>query len=188
LQGSSLSFNFTVAQDQAAPGDVVTYAIQVTNNGLATVTGLSFSDILPQEFGQPNGGFGQGFNFDFQANHLTWGDKSQNTLLPGQSLTLQYPVQIDTQTDGVQIIDSALLFADGLLQPLEAQAAPMTILTHDKRMTRLDVRGGKASGLDGKITVNLPGGVLPAARAILVRDLSQEARLAQPRRLAEAAG
>ncbi len=168
-----LLFNLSVSPDQAAPGDEVTFTIKITNNGQLPATGLSFSNTLAQQFGNGKNGFKE-FHYDVQSRLLTWGDSGRlETLLPGASVTLQYVVQIDPKIkDEVQVIDSALLFADGLSQPLASEAALM-VLASDKRLTRLDGRGGKAQDKDGQVVVNLPQGLLPASRGIIIRDLKQ---------------
>ncbi|MDQ3006169.1 MAG: hypothetical protein M3R47_12410 [Chloroflexota bacterium] len=68
-QPSALSYTFSAAPEQTSPGDEVEFTIEVVNTGNTTVTGLSFSNILPQEFGTGQSGL-RDFNFDPQTRCL----------------------------------------------------------------------------------------------------------------------
>jgi uncharacterized repeat protein (TIGR01451 family) len=116
-----LSFNFSASPEQAAPGDEVIFTIEVVNNGRTPMTGLLFSNLLPQEFGFEPGAF-RGFNFDLQTRLLTWNGAQAGviTLAPGQIVTLEYSVKIDAQLDEVQIVDSGTFSAAGYSAPLLA--------------------------------------------------------------------
>jgi RHS repeat-associated protein/uncharacterized repeat protein (TIGR01451 family) len=175
-----LSFNLSVSPQQAAPGDTVLFTIQITNNGNTEATGLKYSDTLPQAFGSAQDGF-KGFSFDAPTRLLTWNgapssnnpaQANQSTLPAGQALTLQYSVRLDPKMkDEQQIVDSALLTADGLAAPLTSQAA-LTVLTADKQLSALDLKGGTAQGLNGHVQVSVPVGALASPEAILIQDLN----------------
>ena len=171
-QPPTLSFNLSASSQQAAPGDTVLFTIQVTNTGTTDATSLQYSDTLPQAFGSAQDGF-QGFNFDPQSRVLSWsGDTQNKTTLPaGQSMTLQYSVRLDpSMKDDIQIVDSALLSADGLTVPLASQAA-LTVLTPDKQLTAVGTQGGTARGLRGLVQVDLPQNALASNGDILIQDL-----------------
>ncbi|HKY54605.1 MAG TPA: SpvB/TcaC N-terminal domain-containing protein, partial [Anaerolineales bacterium] len=169
---SSLSFQFSASPEQAAPGDEVTFTVEIVNNGQTPFTGLLFSNILPQEFGSKQGGF-KDFNFDPQTRLLTWNGAQAGipTLAPGQKITLTYTVKVDAQLDEVQLIDSATFTAVGLSAPLTAEAI-LSILSAKKQMKILDSKGGKATGLNGRIEVDLPANAVDTPRGLLIQDLN----------------
>jgi uncharacterized repeat protein (TIGR01451 family) len=84
----SLSFKLLAVPEQAAPGDEVTFTVEIANNGAAPVTGLLFSNILPAEFGSGQNGF-KDFNFDPRTRLLTWSGVQAGlpTLAAGGKLT-----------------------------------------------------------------------------------------------------
>jgi len=168
---SILSFRISASPDQAAPGDEVTFTVEIANQGGSTATGLLFSNILPQAFGNGQGG-SKDFDFDPQTRLLSW-NGANSTLAPGQILVLRYTVRLESQLDEAQIIDSATLTSDGLAEPLLAEAA-VTVLSPGKQLTMLDQQGGVAAGLNERVRVNLPANSLHAPAGLLVRDLKQE--------------
>ncbi len=176
-QPPSLSFRLSAAPDQAAPGDEVTFTVEIANNGQTPVTGLLFSNTLPGDFGNVQSGAGSGnpsqaFNFDPQTRLLTWsGAQAGAPLSPGQTLRLVYTARMDGQRDEVQIVDSATLNADGLPAPLVAEAT-LLLASPQKRLTMLDSQGGKALGLNGHIEVSLPQNAVSTPRGLLIQDLS----------------
>ena len=193
-----LSFNFSVSPQQAAPGDTVIYTVQITNNGQTTATGLQFLDILPQGFDSSSNGFTD-FNFDPSTRVLTWNSAVNSipplqgpitvtptasptpgvpsTLFPGQVLTLQYSVMLDSQIQqDVQMIESAQLSADGLSIPLSSQTT-LTVVASGEQFTALSTQGGTALGLNGNVQVGLPSSALTAPSGILIRDLRQNTQL-----------
>ncbi|NOT05220.1 MAG: DUF11 domain-containing protein [Anaerolineales bacterium] len=170
-----LSFKLLVIPQQAAPGDEVTYTIEIANNGQTPVTGLFFSNILPEQFGNGQSGF-KDFNFDSKTRLLTWNGAQAGvtTFSPGQKLTLTYTVRIDAQLDEVQIVDSATFSANEIHTPLPAEAT-LAILSSKKHMTMLDQKGGKALGLNNRIEVTLPKDAITTPRGLLIRDLNDNA-------------
>ncbi|MEW6402320.1 MAG: RHS repeat-associated core domain-containing protein [Chloroflexota bacterium] len=173
-QPTSLSLKISASPEQAAPGDVVTFTVEIVNNGQAPVTGLLFSNKLPEDFGNAQDGF-KDVNFDPTTRILTWsGVDSQSgtmVLLPGQTVTFSYSVRVERQTDEVQIVDSAMLIADGFSEPLIAEAT-LTVLSAEKHMTRVDASGGKALGVNGRVQVTLPNNAVDSARVLLIQDLT----------------
>ncbi len=173
-----LSFKLSVNPEQAAPGEEVTFTIEIVNNGKTTVTNLLFSNILPEYFAGEQAGF-KGFNFDPQSRKLTWSganskdEEKSAGILPGQTLILKYTAKVEAKTTDVQIVDTATLIADGLDTPLFAETT-LTILESNKKFTLIDTKGGEALGLNGRVKVTVPDQSLDAPSAIIINDLSQE--------------
>ena len=174
MASSFLSFDLSVSPEQAAPGDEVTFTISITNRATTTVTGLVFSDDLPEVFGNGKNGFGN-FNFDQKTRRLSWnGDKkTRNSLAAGETLTLQYSLKVDSKLDTVQIKDVASLTADGWSDPILAQAI-FIVAPLEKHLSVVGPKGGKAQGLDGKIKIDLPKGILKKLEAISIEDKNQD--------------
>jgi uncharacterized repeat protein (TIGR01451 family) len=174
VSSSFLSFDFSVSPEQAAPGDEVTFTVSITNHAEVAVTGLQFTDELPAEFGTGKNGFGD-LDFDSQTRRLTWkgGKKSKDAINPGETLTLQYGVKLDSKLDAVQIKDVAALTADGWSDPLMA-ATVLTVVPTDKHMTVIGPKGGEASGLGGKVKVKIPEGTLSSTDGIVIQNQSQK--------------
>jgi RHS repeat-associated protein/uncharacterized repeat protein (TIGR01451 family) len=168
-----LSFSLSVAPEQAAPGEEVTFTIEITNDGKTTATGLLFTNTLPEYFGKGQSGF-KDFNFEPQTHILTWAGTKPNeaSILPGQTLTLEYTVKIEAKPTEVQIVDTATLAADGLVEPLIAETT-LAVLASGKKFTMIDTKGGKAIGLDGRVSVTVPEQALKMPSAILIEDLGQ---------------
>ncbi|MCI0552783.1 MAG: hypothetical protein L0287_17675, partial [Anaerolineae bacterium] len=167
-----LSFKFSTSPEQASPGEEVIFTIELANEGKSSASGLLFSNVIPSEFGIVQDSL-KDFNFDLQTRLLTW-DGSRagvTTLAPGQKVTLIYTVKVDAQLDEVQLIDSATFSADGLPEPLSAEAA-LTILSSKKDMKMLDSKGGQAVGLDGHIQINLPENEINTSQGLLIQNLN----------------
>ena len=92
---------------------------------------------------------------------------------PGEILTLQYSLKVDSNLADVQIKDTATLQAEGWSDPLTA-AALLTVVSPDKHMTMIGPKGGKALGLGGKVKVEVPQGDLSTADGISIQDWSPE--------------
>ena len=171
----SLSLEFSASPAQAKAGDRVTFTFMVTNKGTLPVTGLIFSNILPEGFNEFQSE-DKGFNFDTATRELTWkqdGLDSAQQLPAGGSLTLKYTVLIESQVKDAQIIDTANVSADGLKESLLIQAV-LTLLDAGSSLTVLDTNGGDALGLDGRIKVSLPANSLDAPVSVLIQDLGQQ--------------
>jgi uncharacterized repeat protein (TIGR01451 family) len=175
-----LSFKLSVFPEQAAPGDEVTFTVEIVNNGQAPATGLLFSNTLPADFGNAQSGFKE-LEFDPQTRLLTWNGAQAGipTLAPGQKINLTYTARMTGQRDEVQIIDSATLKADGLAEPLLAEAA-LTLVAPQKRLTMLGSQGGKAVGLNSHVQVTLPENAVDQLRGLLIQDLTDSALADQP--------
>lgn len=174
-QQPQLSFDFSASPQQVAPGDEVTFTLKLTNTGQSALTGLSFSNTLPEIFDTTQNGF-KDFDFDPQTRLLTWSgsDQSDQTGLPvGESLTLQYSVRVDAQAGEGQIVDSAVVSADGLDQPVLAETT-LTILPRTTELTQLGQLSGHVDGLGGKVKLDFPGGALPATRWVRIHSLQQD--------------
>lgn len=166
-----LSFKLLVAPEQAAPGDEVIFTIEVANNGQTSATNLLFANVIPEEFGNAQNGF-KDFNFDPKTRLLTWDGAKAGvaTLAPEQKLSLTYKVKINAQLDEVQLVDSASFNADGLSEPLLAEAT-LTVLASDKKLTMIDTEGGEAIGLNGQVKLTVPDQSLQIPSAIIIEDL-----------------
>jgi RHS repeat-associated protein/uncharacterized repeat protein (TIGR01451 family) len=176
---SSIQFDFSVSPAQANPGDEVTFTIIIKNNGKTEITGLIFSNVLPDQLRKPKSENGD-FKFDTKTNTLTWkaGSKKDTgaVILPGETITLQYTATIDSQIDrDIQVVDEANLIMDGMVSPLMA-VLELGIFPQDKKkeFTSLGPQGGKAEGVNGHVHVNIPGGELDATDGILIENLSKD--------------
>jgi hypothetical protein len=138
------------------------------------VTGLFFSDILPEDLGNAENGF-KGFEYDPQTRLLTWDGARAGvpSLEPGQKMSLTYTVRLAAQHDEVSLIDSASLNADGLAEPLWAEIG-LTLLVPQKQLTAVGAEGGKARGLNGKVEIVLPAKALKEPRGLLIQALNTE--------------
>jgi RHS repeat-associated protein/uncharacterized repeat protein (TIGR01451 family) len=173
-----LSFKFSVTPEQAAVDDVVTFTLEIGNSGETPVSGLQFSNSLPSYFNLVTDGH-KGFNFDEKTRRLTWdgtnleapGEKI--TLVPSQVMALTYTVQVGEVLDEEQIVDTATLSADGLEKPLMAEAT-VTVLQANQKMTLLNDIGGEAVGVDGRVKVKLPKGVVQSGEAVIIEDLTPQ--------------
>lgn len=173
---SALSFKFSVSPEQAIPGEEVIFTIEIANSGKTTLTGLVFSNTLPEYFGKSQTGF-KDFDFEPQTRKLTWTGAKANgkdiVILPGQTLIFAYIVKVEAKPTEVQIVDTATLIADGLKTPVLAEAT-LTVLAPDQKLTMMDKKGGNATGLDGRVKVTVPDNSLITPSAIIIKDLRQK--------------
>jgi RHS repeat-associated protein/uncharacterized repeat protein (TIGR01451 family) len=171
----TLSLEFLANPNQAKAGDHVTFTLTITNKGTLPVTGLLFSDTLPEGFNEFQSD-DKGFNFDATTRELTWKqdvlDPAQQ-LLPGGSLALMYTVLIESQVKDAQIVDTASVSADGIKEALSTQAT-LILLGSESSWTTLDTTGGDALSVDGRIKLSLPARSLAGPGAILIENLESE--------------
>jgi RHS repeat-associated protein/uncharacterized repeat protein (TIGR01451 family) len=182
-----LIFNLSALPALVSPGDEVAFTVEIKNNSQKPVTGLVFSSSLPTEFGNGPNGL-KDFSFDPKTRLLTWngsekpaetskgkpGETEKKTsLAAGETLTLQYTLQLDKKLDQSEISVSATLQTEGLPEPLAAKTR-LTVLTDGNRLTVLGPQGGKANGLDGKVEVSLPVGALKTLRGVLIQELKEK--------------
>jgi uncharacterized repeat protein (TIGR01451 family) len=172
-ESTELSVEFSADPQQAKAGDEVHFTLKVTNNGKIGITGLQFSNSLPDGFTYvPNEK--DGFTFDADTRELSWSPAQEPAaLITGQSLTLTYAVLVETQRTDAQIVDTATLSANELTEAL-ALEAELTLAGPGSSLTMLDADGGEASGLNGQVRLNLPKDSLDSAAAVSIRDLIQE--------------
>jgi uncharacterized repeat protein (TIGR01451 family) len=139
VTASSLDFSFAASPGQAAPGDEVTFTITVKNNTDMTATGIVFTNTLPGEFSTTGNGLGD-FQYDQETRLLSWngtkGVPGSNSLKPGETLSLQYSVKVDSKLDIYQVKDVASLTADGWSDPLLA-AALLTVTPANEHLTAI---------------------------------------------------
>src|SRR5690349_60639 len=76
----TLSLEFLATPNQAKAGDRVTFTLKMTNKGTLPVTGLLFSDVLPEGFNSVQSD-DKSFVFDSATHTLTW---KQDALNPAQ--------------------------------------------------------------------------------------------------------
>jgi len=183
---SSLTFTLSVLPEQAAPGDVVKYTLQIRNPGTLPVSGLKFSNTLPEGLELTQGGF-SGFTYDSERRLLTWDSSSDTTSLsesstsqarveirPGETLTLEYTVRVSPQADdSMQVIDTALLSGSGLSASLLAEAK-LTVLPSGRELNLIDAQDSLATGMNERVQVQVPGGDFSVMQAVTVYDRSLE--------------
>jgi RHS repeat-associated protein/uncharacterized repeat protein (TIGR01451 family) len=171
----TLSLEFLATPTQAKAGDHVTFTLKITNKDTIPVTGLLFTNILPEGFNEFQSD-DKGFTFDPATRELTWKqdvlDPAQQ-LLPGGSLALTYTVLIESQVKDAQIVDTASVSADGLKEALSTQAT-LILLGSESSRTTLDTTGGDALSVDGRIKLSLPAQSLAGPAAILIENLGTE--------------
>jgi len=154
---SSLAFSLSASPAQVAPGDEVTFTIQVQNNDKRPVTGLTFSSTIPEQFGNGQNGL-KGFSFDPKTRLLTWdgsekpGEASNGkletatvkkvSLAAGETLTLQYTLRLDQNIESSEINTTAILLADGLMESLVAKTL-VSVLADGNRLTVLGAKGAR---------------------------------------------
>ncbi len=175
---SSIQFGFSASPAQANPGDEVIFTITITNNDKTEITGLMFSNLLPEQLREPKSE-NNDFKFDPKTNILTWTSDSKKgngaAILPGETITLQYTATIDSQIDkDLQVVDEADLFMDGMVSPLTA-ALELGIFPQGKKkeFTSLGSQGGKAEGIEGHVFINIPAGELSGTDGVLIEDLGK---------------
>ena len=170
---SSLSLEFSASPNQIKTTDQVTFTLRILNQGQSPAAGLRFTNILPEEFNFL-AGKNKGFEFDLQTRELTWLADAGTILPPGESLTLEYTLLVaGSKAEDVQIIDTALLNAGGLPEPVVIETT-LILARPDSSFTTMDSQGGEANGLNGRLKLNFPQQSLDTARLVSVRDLSKE--------------
>ncbi len=168
----SLLVHFSASSEQVKNGDRVIFTLKITNAGQSDITGLQFSNTLPEGFIYVHGE-GKDFVFNAVTRELTWRASEGTTLASGKSIELEYPVVVaDLGTEEMQIIDTGVIIADGFAEPFIVETA-LTFSGTGKALNMLDTKGGKASGLDGRVKINFPEGVLNSSVAVLVQDLGR---------------
>jgi RHS repeat-associated protein/uncharacterized repeat protein (TIGR01451 family) len=175
-EASDLSFEFSVTPDQAKAGDRVTFAVKLINNGKTPVTGFHFANIVPDAFNDIQSDF-KGFSFDPKTRTLTWDGANPDSvqeggtvLEPGENLALEYTAVLASQIENIQLIDGASLSVDGLAEPLATEAT-LTLVQPGASLSMVDVDGGQATGLDGRVIIELPENSLEKQSIISIRDL-----------------
>lgn len=170
---SKLSIDFSAMPKNARIGDEVTFTLKIINDGQSPITGLHFSNFLPEGFNY-RAGVNEGFNFDLQTQELTWLLKPEMTLLPGEKLVLEYTVVLTpSEIDDIQVIDTANIRANGVAEPIAVKTS-LLISQQRNSLTSLDARGGKATGLDEHVQLKFPEKSLGAQRIISIRDLREQ--------------
>jgi RHS repeat-associated protein/uncharacterized repeat protein (TIGR01451 family) len=175
-QAPLLTFNLAVDPEQAAPGQEVTFQVDITNNGSTTASGLVFSNTLPEYFTKSQAGLGD-FEFDPHTRVLTWrgtktkGNDRDASILPGQTISLEYSAKVEAKATEIQVIDGATLAADHLAEVLLAETT-VTVLQANTEMTTINPKGGKAVGLKGHVTVTIPADALKESGSVVIEDLS----------------
>lgn len=104
----ALALKFSATPEQAKAGDQVTFTLQILNKGKTSVTGLQFSDILPEGLSYIQSD-SKSFALDEKTRQLTWTADKDTAILPGESFSLTYTVEIGTEIVDAQIVDAARL-------------------------------------------------------------------------------
>ena len=171
----SLSFRMSVLPEQAAPGETVSYTLTINNQGKNSVSGINFINTLPEGFNNPSEG-NKDFQYDEKKRQLTWELPEGSQIQPGESLTLSYNIQLEAEmAEPQQVIDTALLKAEGQSNSLRAEAALM-VLAAKKDLTLLESQDSLVSGMDGNVQVEMGGEQISEPQAIVVSDLSQKSQ------------
>ena len=170
-----ISLEFFADPPQAKTGDQVTFSLTITNQSAAPLTGLLFSNILPEGFNDFQSE-DKGLTFDPQTRELIWKQEVADPggqLPPGANLTVTYSVLIESKVKDSKIIDTAHLAADEFKDSLLFET-DLTLLASESSLTTLDKKGGEASGLNGRIKIKLSDKSLENPAAIFVQDLNTE--------------
>ena len=145
----SLSLAMTIEPATAAPGQVVSVTLVLSNTGTGPAQGLVLTDVLPAGLGYvPDSA--PGANYDPTANRLTWQVRG---LAAGQALTLSFAARVTAQP-GETLVNFATLAGSNLPQPLAARA---TVYVAAPGLVRPDV-GGVLRSADGRVAVRFPPG------------------------------
>lgn len=112
-----LSLEFLATPSQIKVTDHATFTLKIINSGQYAITGLRFTNILPEGFNFVQGK-SKNFNFDPKTRELRWLADQGTSLPAGDSLSLEYTVVvIASKVEVAQIIDTASVSADGLAEP-----------------------------------------------------------------------
>ncbi|MBK9926400.1 MAG: DUF11 domain-containing protein [Anaerolineales bacterium] len=176
----SLYFNFTAQPEQVTPGGTVTFTLEVLNTGQLPATGVQFSNVIPDMFNNIKSSTP---NIAFNSKTRTLVVKSKTdisqhdgiTLDVGESLTIKYTAVVSSDMLGSQFIDSANLIADGLIDPLTAEAT-FSLVDTDSSLSTLDAEGGEALGLNGHVKVKFPKNSVDARKVVAIQDLKSKSQ------------
>jgi RHS repeat-associated protein/uncharacterized repeat protein (TIGR01451 family) len=168
---AGLLIEFSADPKQAKMGEQVRFTLKIVNNGKSGFTGLRFANVLPTGL-EYIAGKDKGFVFDDQARELSWTAEKDVALSSGETLTLEYSVLVDSPITSSQVVDTASLSVNELAEPLRIEA-PITLPGAEDSLTMLDIHGGEALGMEGRIRINLQEQSLESEAAVSVRDLRE---------------
>ena len=183
----ALQFVFTVSPNQVTPGDEVEFVITLTNTGTKEISGVRVSNFLPSLLKKPKSKNGD-ITVDNKSNSIAWTGESKQengaTLLPGETITLEYSATVDAQIDhDIQILDEAEVQITGAPTPITASLALNILLEKTSGdFTLLGSKGGQANGANGHVHIKVPSGELGETDGILIQNLGQDisSNLEQP--------
>jgi uncharacterized repeat protein (TIGR01451 family) len=169
----ALSVEFFTTPNQVRVGDQVNFAVKIANNSQSSVTGLCFTNILPEGFNFLPGK-SKNFTFDEKSRELKWQADQGMNLPAGERLTLEYTVVIiASSVEDVQLIDTAIISADGLAESFDIETRLM-LAGPGTSLATLDSTGGDAMGLNGRVKLHFAEKVLNAQEVISIEDLSKD--------------
>jgi uncharacterized repeat protein (TIGR01451 family) len=115
--GAILDGNKTASASEVVVGELLDYAVTISNSGTSTATLTAVTDTLPAQFQYQPPMLEGPAPSSVQAHELTW---SNLEVGPGQSLVLRYRVQAGGPVNSVQKNHVQVTSPDDSLDPLEA--------------------------------------------------------------------
>ena len=146
-----LSLSMAAKPETAAPGDLVTFTLVVSNGGSTVAQGLVISDCLPEglEFAADSA---PGASYDPKTGTVVWGLPE---LEGGEESRLSFSAWV-TASLGETVVNGATLTAKGLEQVWTAKVA---VYVTEAGLIWPDV-GGVFQSDDGRVAVGFPPGAV----------------------------